>query len=164
MARSRDATPVEAPRSDPYKPEESLGYMANYVARLYARAMGREMARHGAQMSYFPVLLALWEADGQTQSELAARAQIEPPTMAATLGRMARDGLIRRTRDPHDKRATRVTLTAEAAALREPLTAAAKAVNALSVARLTVVTPDALLEALHQVAAALSQAAGDAGA
>lgn len=162
MARSSDAKPVEAPRSDAYKPEESFGYMANYVARLYARAMGREMARHGVQMAYFPVMLALWEADGQTQSELAGRAQIEPPTMAATLGRMERDGLIRRSPDPRDKRATRVTLTAKAAALREPLTAAAKAVNALSVARLTAITPDVFLEALHQVAAALSHTGGDA--
>jgi len=119
--------------------------------------MGREMARHGVKVGYVPVLLALWETEGQTQSELASRARIEQPTMAATLTRMERDGLIRRKGDPHDRRATRITLTAKAHRLREPLTAAGHAINARSVASLKAISPAQFLAALHEVAAALSR-------
>lgn len=145
------------PKDGAFKPEESFGYMINYVARLYAREMGREAARHGVQLGTFPVLLALWEAEGQTQSELAVRAQIEQPTMAATLNRMERDGLIRREPDPHDRRAARVLLTAQGRALRAPLTAAARAINARSVERLEVIDAEMFLQALHEVAASLSR-------
>ncbi len=139
------------------KPAESFGYMVNYLARLYARAMGREMARHGVQVGYVPVLLALWDAEGQTQSELAIRARIEQPTMAATLTRMERDGLIHRKRDLHDRRATRITLTAKAHRLREPLTVAGRTINVRSVALLKAVSPAQFLAALHEVAAALAR-------
>lgn len=147
----------QRPKDGAFKPEESFGYMINYVARLYAREMGREAAHHGVQLGTFPVLLALWEAEGQTQSELAVRAQIEQPTMAATLNRMERDGLIRREPDPHDRRAARVLLTAQGRALRAPLTAAARAINARSVERLEVIDAEMFLQALHEVAASLSR-------
>ncbi|MCZ7658108.1 MAG: MarR family transcriptional regulator [Xanthobacteraceae bacterium] len=148
----------QRPKDGAFKPEESFGYMINYVARLYAREMGREAARHGVQLGTFPVLLALWEAEGQTQSELAVRAQIEQPTMAATLNRMERDGLIRREPDPHDRRAARVLPhRAGARAARAPLTAAARAINARSVERLEVIDAEMFLQALHEVAASLSR-------
>lgn len=156
MAKAELSAGAEQQTDAGLQPEDSFGYMVNYVARLYARAMGREMARHGAQMGYFPVLLALWRADGQTQSQLAARAQIEQPTMAATLTRMERDGLIRRAPDASDKRAFRILLTDRAKKLQAPLTDAAREINARSVAALTRVAPEDFLLALHEVAASLS--------
>lgn len=154
------ATDVTSKQGGTLMPAESFGYMVNFVARLYARTMGREMARHGAQMGYFPILLALWRQGSATQSALAAEAQIEQPTVAATLSRMERDGLVRRSPDPHDRRATRITLTAAGEALREPLTAAARRVNARSLATLTRVSAPDMLAALHELAAGLSDGEG----
>ncbi len=45
------------------------------------------------------------------QTELARLAQIEQPTMAQLLARMERDGLIRRTANPQDKRSSLISLT-----------------------------------------------------
>ena len=46
-----------------------------------------------------------------TQTELAKLARIEQPTMAQLLARMERDGLIRRTANPQDKRSSLISLT-----------------------------------------------------
>ncbi len=48
------------------------------------------------------------------QKDLAERAHVEQPTMAALLGRMDRDGLIAREPHPTDKRASLVSLSAKA--------------------------------------------------
>jgi DNA-binding MarR family transcriptional regulator len=54
---------------------------------------------------------------------------IEPPTVARTIDRMVRDGLVRREPHPHDGRATRILLTPRALALREELAAESLAGN-----------------------------------
>jgi len=53
----------------------------------------------------------LFEEDGLTQADLCRRIHVEQPTMANTLKRMERDGLIRREPDSIDKRQTRIFLT-----------------------------------------------------
>ena len=133
------------------KAENSLGYVINRLAREYARAISRDIAAHGLQPGYLPVLFALWEEEGRSQSELATIAEIEQPTMAATLTRMERDGLILRERHPSDKRASRVLLTDRARALRTQVTKSARTINNYSVSGLTVISPDDLLHALLQL-------------
>jgi len=97
---------------------QSPGYMVNYMARLFAQALYRRIGPHGVTTGQFPVLLALWEREGVTQSQLAQDLAVEQPTMANTLKRMERDGLIERVPDPGDRRQARVHLTAQGQALR----------------------------------------------
>jgi len=61
--------------------------------------------------AYLPVLLALEENGELVQKELAERARVEQPSMAALLARMERDGVIAREPHPQDKRASRIALT-----------------------------------------------------
>jgi DNA-binding MarR family transcriptional regulator len=72
----------------------------------------------------FPALLALFERDGRTQRELCEVADVDQSTMAKTLARMRRDGLVREEPDPCDGRRTRYHLTPHVRAL-EPEQAAA---------------------------------------
>ena len=65
-------------------------------------------------MAYLPVVMALRENTALLQKELAVRAHVEQPTMAALLTRMERDGLILREPHPGDKRASQISLTAKA--------------------------------------------------
>jgi DNA-binding MarR family transcriptional regulator len=53
----------------------------------------------------------LREGAALTQKELARVVRIEQPTMAQLLSRMERDGLIRRTDCPGDKRSSLISLT-----------------------------------------------------
>jgi DNA-binding MarR family transcriptional regulator len=108
----------------------SLGYQINHLARQLARALRDEIAPLGVVPGQFAQLLALFEQDGLTQAELCERVQIEQPTMANTLARMQRDGLIERVPDPADSRRSLVLLTDRARQLEDELVAAARSVNA----------------------------------
>lgn len=118
------------------RPESSLGYQVNHLARLFAHALRARIEPLGVVPGQFAQLLALYEFDGLTQSELCARVQIEQPTMANTLARMQRDGLIDRVPDPTDGRRSLVMLTMRARELQSELIPVAVAVNAAATAGL----------------------------
>ena len=113
----------------PLPRQSSLGYQVNHLARLLAQALGSRIAPLGVVPGQFAQLLALYEEDDLTQAELVDRVRVEQATMANTLQRMERDGLVDRVPDPHDRRRARVTLTGHARRLQGDLTTAARAVN-----------------------------------
>ena len=110
----------------------SLGYQVNHLARLMAQALRERIAPLGVVPGQFAQLLALYERDGQSQAELCERVRIEQPTMANTLRRMERDGLVRRLPDPNDGRRAAVVLTERARELQEALVDAARDVNVVA--------------------------------
>jgi len=79
---------------------ESMGYLVNHLARLLANALRARTAPDGVVPGQFAQLLALYEQDGVTQAQLCEQVSIDQSTMAHTLKRMERDGLIRRVPDP----------------------------------------------------------------
>jgi DNA-binding MarR family transcriptional regulator len=97
------------------------------MARLFANGLQQRIRPLGLAPAQFMTLLALWDEDGLTQRELVQRLSVEQATMANTLARMERDGLISRRRHPRDRRAQLVFLTARGKALRESAMAAASA-------------------------------------
>ena len=114
----------------------SAGYLANHMARLFAQGLQARIKPLGLTTGTFPALLELWEEDGLTQKELVERLDIEQATMANTLRRMERDGLIRRRPHPVDRRAQQVWLTPRALSLRDDALAAATAQNEVALAGL----------------------------
>jgi DNA-binding MarR family transcriptional regulator len=109
--------------------ESSLGYQVNHLARLMAQALRARIAPLGVVPGQFAQLLALYEQDGQSQMDLCKRVRVEQPTMANTLRRMERDGLIRRLPDPSDGRRAVVMLTERARSLEDALVDGARSVN-----------------------------------
>ena len=112
--------------------ESSAGYMTNWAARLFARELERQLAPSGIAPAYMPVLFALADGGRMTQKELARRAAVEQPTMAATLNRMERDALIIRTPDPADRRSAQVELTLKARTHIETVQRVVIAINELA--------------------------------
>lgn len=92
-----------------YVRETSAGYLTNWAARLFARAIERRLA--GGNSGPMPVFFALQDGGAMTQKALAQLAAVEQPTMANTLNRMERDGLVLRNPDPNDRRSALVSLT-----------------------------------------------------
>jgi DNA-binding MarR family transcriptional regulator len=133
----------------------SLGYQVNHLARLMALALRDRIAAHGVTPGQFAQLLALYEEDGLTQAELCTRVGIEQPTMASTLARMERDGLVERVPDPHDRRRSLVHLTPRARAFEDELVAAAQEVNDEATTGLTPAEAAALLATTARVIANL---------
>ncbi len=141
----------------------SAGYMVNHLARLFAREIHARIGPLGLTPGTFPAMLELWAEDGLTQRDLVARLDIEQATMANTLARMERDGLIRRTPDPKDRRAQRVCLTEAGRALQEPATAAAREVNAVALEGLGADERAAFLKTLGAVVRGLQERRGAPG-
>ncbi|QQA43538.1 MarR family winged helix-turn-helix transcriptional regulator [Pelagovum pacificum] len=110
----------------------SAGYLANHMARLFAQRLHERIRPLGLAPAQFMTLLELWEEDGLTQRELFERLDVEQATMANTLARMQRDGLIERRAHATDARARTVHLTTRARDLRGPAQAAAREVNAMA--------------------------------
>ncbi len=115
----------------------SAGYLANHMARLFALGLQRRIGPLGLAPAQFMALLELWEHDGLTQKQLVERLDVEQATIANTLARMERDGLVRRKPHPEDARAQQVWLTDRARQLRDPATEAALAQNTDALAPLT---------------------------
>lgn len=112
-----------------FSKNQSAGYLINHMARLFARGLTARIKPLGLTTGTFPALLELWEAEGITQKQLVERLDIEQATMANTLMRMERDGLIVRKPDESDGRVQRIWLTERAHSLRESAIHAALAEN-----------------------------------
>jgi MarR family transcriptional regulator for hemolysin len=119
------------------KRETSAGYMTNWAARLFARELERQLAPTGIAPAYMPVIFALSDGSTLTQKELTRRAAVEQPTMAATLKRMERDGMITRATDPDDRRSALIQLTALALSKVDDVKRVVSAINALALEQLT---------------------------
>jgi len=90
---------------------DDLCYKLNHLGRLLLAQVNQRIRPHGVTQGQLPVLCCLHDEEGQTQTELCRKIQVEQPTMANTLWRMERDGLIYRTPSAEDKRQSRIFLT-----------------------------------------------------
>lgn len=152
----------ESGSSDALLREDSLGYQINHLARLLAAALRARIEPVGVAPGQFAQLLALFEDDAMTQSELCDRVQIDQSTMAHTLKRMERDGLVERRPDQIDRRRVVITLTARSRRLQPALIKAASEVNALATHGLTEGEVEAYLRITATLIANLQALGADA--
>ena len=138
-----------------YDREASLGYMTNWAARLFVRAIEARLA--GGSAGPMPVFLALQDGQAMTQTALAQQASVEQPTMANTLARMERDGLIKRTPDPNDKRSALVQLTELGRSRADQALGAAMEVNGIAAGALSDAELPVYLDMLGRIVAALQK-------
>jgi DNA-binding MarR family transcriptional regulator len=123
---------------------DSLGYQLGLINRLYDKRLLDVLAPFGVAPGQFPALVMLFQKDGLTQAELCRRIGVEQPTMANTLARMERDGLIRRDADAGDKRRSFIYLTAKSKAAQEAVMDEARKVAAQAVVGLSAAEQDTL--------------------
>ena len=86
-------------------------HLINRASRLFIRVGDRRLGLLGFSAGQLPILVALKDGKRLSQKELARLARIEQPTMAQTLSRMERDGVIQRLPDAFDRRSSLVSLT-----------------------------------------------------
>ncbi|MBT2119633.1 MarR family transcriptional regulator [Dyella sp. LX-66] len=95
--------------STPMRPR--IGQLINRASRLLLRAGDARLRPLGLAGAQIPVVAMLKHHGPMTQKQLAEMAQIEQPSMAQTLARMERDGMVERRADPADGRSSFVHLT-----------------------------------------------------
>jgi len=135
----------------------SAGYLTNHLARLFAAELQNAIRHLGIAPAQFATLLELWSHDGLTQKALVGRLDIEQATMANTLTRMERDGLIRRKPNPADARSQQVWLTNKAKKLEGPATAAAGSINDVALAGLSEAEKTQFFVLMRRIIATLQQ-------
>jgi DNA-binding MarR family transcriptional regulator len=99
-------------------------YLVSRVYLAVTSALKKGMAASGVnnvKPAYIGVLFNLWSEKSLRPSELGRKAGLEPSSMTGLLDRMERDNLVKRTPDPRDRRASRIELTTDGIAAKEPV-------------------------------------------
>jgi MarR family transcriptional regulator, organic hydroperoxide resistance regulator len=113
------------PNAKPKPPtgERRLGdflCFAIYSANLaFGRAYRKGLEDLGLTYPQWIAIVALWEQDDQTVSELGEKMFLESNTLTPVLKKLETMGYLRRQRDPADERQVRISLTDEGRLLRQ---------------------------------------------
>jgi DNA-binding MarR family transcriptional regulator len=81
------------------------------VAHGLKRTVNARVQHTGLSLARLRVLFQLTERPAIRMGELSACVDVAPRTMTSTVEAMERDGLVQRRPDPHDRRATIVSVT-----------------------------------------------------
>jgi MarR family transcriptional regulator, transcriptional regulator for hemolysin len=115
MERSRDAPDEPSPslHAPPptWNPESTPAFWINRASKALLRLFDARLRPFGFAMSHLPVLGVLAGGRSLSQTDLARAARVEQPSMAETLARMVRDGVVQREPNPSDKRGTLFSMT-----------------------------------------------------
>lgn len=98
-----------------YDFESSVGYWITITSHYYQRTLNDELAPYGITFRQFQVLAWLAYDGDLSQTELARRMMVEPPTLVGILDRMQREGWIDRRSCALDRRRKQVALRPAAA-------------------------------------------------
>jgi DNA-binding MarR family transcriptional regulator len=121
--RPASATPPEM------SPTFSAGHLIRDAHRAMQRHLEETITQQGVSRGQWYFLRVLWEGDGLTQRELSARVGMMEPTTVVALNGMEKTGLIRRERNPEDRRKIHIFLTDKGTALRDTLLPLAQKIN-----------------------------------
>ncbi|HHE72684.1 MAG TPA: MarR family transcriptional regulator [Chloroflexi bacterium] len=97
---------------------ERVGWLLGKVCRLHHLRVHQLLGSLNVYRGQPQVLHALWQEDGLSHSELAARIHITPATLSKMVHRMEKSGLLRTVSDPQDQRVSRIFLTEAGRAIK----------------------------------------------
>jgi DNA-binding MarR family transcriptional regulator len=121
---------VNPPKRIPFS--SGPGYLLRDAHKSISRALADELGEMGISFKQYFYLRSLFEVDGVSQVELGDAVGMERATVTVMLASMESAGLVRRQRDPLDRRKINVFLTPKAKRLRAPLLATIERQNRLA--------------------------------
>jgi DNA-binding MarR family transcriptional regulator len=102
---------------------ETIPFEIGETAHALRKAFDRLAVGMGVTRAQWKVLFKLTRRPGLRQGELADMLDLEPITLCRIVDRLEEAGLVERTRDPEDRRAWRLHVTAKAQPLIDKLQA-----------------------------------------
>jgi DNA-binding MarR family transcriptional regulator len=138
---------------------ETLPFEIAETAHALRRAFDRRASTLGVTRAQWKVLFRLSRTPGLRQVELADILDIEPITLCRIVDRLEEAKLVRRVRDPSDRRAWRLEVTTEAQPLVAQLHALAEELMAQAFAGLSQGELDAMRVKLAKIRDNISAAA-----
>jgi DNA-binding MarR family transcriptional regulator len=97
---------------------QDLSMLLARAARLVRTRQAAELAPLGLHAGQDALLRCLWQADGQTQADLAGQLGVEAPTVTKMVARLEAAGFVKRKAHPRDRRASQVWLTSQGRQVR----------------------------------------------
>ena len=153
-ATAADATAAARPAAGPPLPELAgrLGYLLKHAQLALAGLTAAALAPSGITGRQLAVLIAIDGAAPLSQAEAAGRLGVDRTTMVALIDELEEAGLVRRQRDPADRRKNVVVLTAAGRATLVTATTASEAAERQFLGPLPPAQAAALRAALQAVA------------
>ncbi|WP_076413566.1 MarR family winged helix-turn-helix transcriptional regulator [Shewanella sp. UCD-KL12] len=108
---------------------ESLGYLVSHLNIDLQNALDQKLKRYQLDIKLWPVLFALWQEEGVSQTELSKRCDVANYTMTRLLDQLQTQGFIHRHQEADNRRAFQIFLTDTGKALEQDLVREAERVN-----------------------------------
>ncbi len=130
---------------------KELTWQISETSHAMRRFYDRRVADLGVTRAQWRVIAILGHNPGMKQVELAERLDVEPISACRIIDRLEEAGLVERQRDPADRRAWRLSLTAKAEPIRERLRELAEEMSLEAFAGVSEEDIDAMRRALARV-------------
>lgn len=112
---------VDGPRLGEIGLQQFALYLMNRIMGRYNASLREDLAKLGLTTPKMRALAVLSVIDNLVIGRLAVYAVVEQSTLSRALDALEADGLVRRTVDPEDSRATRISITEAGRAAFETL-------------------------------------------
>lgn len=93
--------------------DKNLQRMLLKISHLYFTKIYQQMDGIGIHPGQIPIIRLLGHKGELSQREISQSLRIKPPTVAVSIKRLEKSGIIERRSDARDRRVTRVSLTEE---------------------------------------------------
>ncbi|CAN5380572.1 MarR family transcriptional regulator [soil metagenome] len=130
---------------------DTLGFLISDVSRLLRRRFDERARLIGATRAQWKTLVTLARHEGMNQGGLAELLEVEPITLCRMIDRLEEAGLVERRRDPSDRRAWQIFLTAKALPLIDKLRAIADEMTEGALEGIDDATRDVLANSLDAI-------------
>ncbi|MCC5518332.1 MarR family winged helix-turn-helix transcriptional regulator [Vibrio splendidus] len=133
----------------------SFGWLVNVVANKATKDFDTELKKHGLTIALWPTMMCLWEEEGLTQRDIAAKSKVENSTTTRTLDKLEKLELVERRADPNSRRSFRIYLTEKGKALEEQLIPVPVRVNKALMSELDAEEQQQMITLLKKMVAAI---------
>ncbi|MGI1659013.1 MAG: MarR family winged helix-turn-helix transcriptional regulator [Desulfitobacterium sp.] len=101
----------------------SFGHKVNKSARLITQKLAKNFRENEIEISteQWKILLYLYREDGQTQSSLAENTGKDGPSISRIIDTLEKQNMVKRTRQPNNRRNNLIYLTEKARNMKESL-------------------------------------------
>ena len=144
--------------------DRNFGFLLHDIARLMGKRLEQRARPFGLSRAQWRALAHLQRSEGVNQSRLAELLELEPISVARLIDRMEQGGLVERRKDPADRRAHRLYLTARAGPLLQQGRVLGDAVRSEAFAGFAESERDTVTDLLVRIRSNLSEGRRDAPA
>jgi DNA-binding MarR family transcriptional regulator len=137
---------------------KELAWEIGETSRMMRRYYDRRASALGVTSAQWRLLLRLAREPNLKQVELAERMDVEPITACRIVDRLEEAGLVERQRDPEDRRAWRLVVTAKAEPILDRLRALAEEMSGEAFAGMSIDEVEAMRGKLARIRENVSRA------